>query len=173
MSNCFQPGEFIQLVSDALDSLCQHHFIAKALSSYLSKLNDGLSPDEAIVLLDFAKTCSFIIQDVVQGHHWDNSKATAHPFVIYYTSEDQLKCLKMCIEYDCLKHNTVTVHAFISAMVSNLNTTLPSIKKMKCFSDGMAGQYKNFKNMTNLCYKNDYGIDAESNFFATSHGKSP
>jgi hypothetical protein len=166
--------EFIQLASDALDGLRQHHFIAKAQSSYLTKLKEDLSPDEAIVLLDFAENYSFIIQDAVQGHHWDNSQATLHPFVIYYISEDQLKCLNVCIISDCLKHDTITVHAFISAMVSHLKATLPSMNKIIYFSDGAASQYKNYKNFSNLCYhKSDHGLDAEWNFFATSHGKSP
>ena len=57
--------EFIQLAIDALD--CLHHFIVNEQSSYLRKLKEGLSPDEAIVLLDFAENYSFIIQDAVQG----------------------------------------------------------------------------------------------------------
>ena len=38
----------------------------------------------------------------------------------------------------------------------------------------MAGQYKNCKNFLNLCHhESDFGLDAEWNFFATSHGKGP
>jgi hypothetical protein len=47
-------------------------------------------------------------------------------------------------------------------------------KKILYFSDGCAGQYKNCKNFINLCHhKEDFGIEAEWNFFATSHGKGP
>ena len=50
----------------------------------------------------------------------------------------------------------------------------PSITKFKYFSDGCAAQYKNYKNLLNLCnHKADFGIDANWTFFATSHGKSP
>ena len=46
--------------------------------------------------------------------------------------------------------------------------------KIVYFSDGAASQYKNFKNLKNLCcHKSDFGIDAEWHFFATSHGKGP
>ena len=47
---------------------------------------------------------------------------------------------------------------------------------IKCyyFSDGAGSQYKNYKNSANLWYhKADFGVDAEWNFFATSHGNSP
>ena len=76
--------EFIQVACDAFDNLRQHHFVAKAQASYLSKLKDDISHDEAVVLLDFAENYSFLIQDAVQGHHWDNAQATLHPFVVYY-----------------------------------------------------------------------------------------
>jgi len=41
------------------------------------------------------------------------------------------------------------------------------------FSDGCAGQYKNLKNFSNLCHhEEDFQLQAEWHFFATSHGKS-
>ena len=61
-------------------------------------------------------------------------------------------------------------HVFIQ----HLQTILPQITRLEYFSDGCAGQYKNKKNLYNLCqHKNDFGIEATWNFFATSHGKSP
>ena len=51
---------------------------------------------------------------------------------------------------------------------------LPKVKHMEYYSDGCAGQYKNFKNLMNLRYhESDFGIDAIWSFFATSHRKSP
>ena len=42
------------------------------------------------------------------------------------------------------------------------------------FSDGSAAQYKNRKNFVNLCFhKEDFGVQAEWHFYATSHGKGP
>lgn len=41
------------------------------------------------------------------------------------------------------------------------------------FSDGASSQYKNKKNFTNICHhKPDFGLDADWNFFASSHGKN-
>ena len=46
--------------------------------------------------------------------------------------------------------------------------------KIFCFSDGCAEQYKNCKNYINLCHhQQDFSMDVEWIFFATSHGKSP
>ena len=54
-----------------------------------------------------------------------------------------------------------------------LKDKFPSIRKVHYFTDGCAGQYKNKNNFINLCHhKEDFAVDAEWNFFATSHGKS-
>ena len=59
-------------------------------------------------------------------------------------------------------------------MINYLHELLPQVKKLFYFSDGCGGQYKNYKNFMNLClHKQDFGLDAEWIFFATSHGKSP
>ena len=65
--------DFIQTACSSFDSLRQHHFIAKAQSSYLSQLKEDLMEDQAIVMLDFAENYSFVIQDEVQGFHWNNA----------------------------------------------------------------------------------------------------
>ena len=47
------------------------------------------------------------------------------------------------------------------------------VTKVFYFSDGSGAQYKNFKNFANLTFhKQDFGIEAEWHFFATSHGKN-
>jgi len=134
-----------------------------------------LSPGSVIVLLDFAENYSFLIQDAVQGHHWDNSQATLHPFAVYHRdNEGCLKCLSFCVISDCLKHDTTAVHAFISMLLSHIKQVLPGISKIIYFSDGAASQYKNYKNLTDLYdHRADFQLDAEWHFFATSHGKSP
>ena len=166
--------EFIQITTDALDGLRQHHYISKAQSKFLAQLKDSIAPDEAIILLDFAENYSFIVQDAVQGQHWDNTQATLHPFVVYYRSGSDLQSSCICVISDCLKHDTLAVHAFIATVLPCIKQLIPSVNKLFYFSDGAASQYKNFKNFLNLCHhENDHGLKAEWHFFATSHGKSP
>ena len=102
--------DFIQTACSSFDSLRQHHFIAKAQSSYLSQLKEDLTEDQAIVMLDFAENYSFVIQDEVQGFHWNNAQATLHPFVIYYKLDGGLQCSSMCVISDCLKHDTMQLY---------------------------------------------------------------
>lgn len=59
-------------------------------------------------------------------------------------------------------------------MLTFLKSQMPALQKLVYFSDKAAAQYKNCKNLKNLClHQADCGIDAEWNFIATSHGKSP
>ena len=59
-------------------------------------------------------------------------------------------------------------------MINYLHELLPQVKKLFYFFDGCGGQNKNYKNFMNLClHKQDFSVDAEWIFFATSHTKSP
>lgn len=173
--NVEQPlQEFLDSVCDAFDSLRHHHFVMKSQAAYLRKLKEELTQNVAIILLDFAENYSFIIQDAIQGHYWDNSQATLHPFAIYYKNGDELKCDSFAVISDCLKHDTTAVHCFIAAVLPRLKQEIPDLEKVIYFSDGAVSQYKNYKNFTNLCHHHEeFSLKAEWHFFATSHGKSP
>jgi len=175
-------SDFINTLCSRADKVTDHHFTAKAQSTYLRQLKESLVPGTAIVLLDFAENYSFVCQDAVQGFHWETSQATLHPFVIYYRKPKPdsqpdctgISCESMCIISDDREHVTGTVHAFIEIMMQFLKEMIPDLNKVIYFSDGAAAQYKNCKNFKNLClHQSDFGVEAEWNFFATSHGKSP
>lgn len=165
--------EYCDALVEKLNKLSVHHFIAKHQSAYLKNLKQNLAQDEAVILLDFAENYSFIVQNAIQGYHWDNSQCTLHPFAIYYMKDGELVCASVCVVSDCLNHNTGTVHAFMSVIVPYAKTLITDLRKIHYFSDGAASQYKNHKNFTNLMYhKKDFNVEAEWHFFATSHGKS-
>lgn len=126
---------------------------------------------------DFAENYSFILQDEIQGYHWNNGQATIHPFVIYFKkSGTQLaEHITFVIISDCLQHDTTSVHLFQRYLKKILCTTFAILPHhIYYFSDGAAAHYKNRKNFVNLCYhKQDFGISDEWHFFATAHGKGP
>jgi len=50
---------------------------------------------------------------------------------------------------------------------------VPNLKKIHYFSDGSAAQYKNKFNFVNVSFHDeDFGVQCDWNFFATSHGKN-
>jgi hypothetical protein len=70
-------------------------------------------------------------------------------------------------------HNTVAVHLFCKRPIEFLCGFVGELPiKTFYYSDGAASQYKNCKNFVNLCHhEEDFGVAAEWNFSATSHGK--
>ena len=169
-------SEFIDAVCESVDLTTRHHFTCKAQSLYLRQLKESLELTSAIILLDFAENYSFVCQDATQGFHWDTEQATLHPFAIYCrkTPDEELTCMSVCIISDEREHVASTVSCFVRRVIQHVKEQLPLIEYIHYFSDGASAQYKNCKNLVNLCHhKNDYKLHAEWNFFATSHGKSP
>ncbi|XP_071951916.1 uncharacterized protein [Antedon mediterranea] len=167
--------EFIENLADKIVKLTRHSFTSKSQSGYMRNLKGTLQPMEEIILQgDFAENYAYVVQDEIQSFHWENSQATLHPFVAYYCLQDgTLEHINICIISDCREHTTVTVYAFLKVVIPYLKTKLPTMKKVHYFTDGCGGQYKNKYNFINLCHhQEDFGLDAEWNFFATSHGKS-
>ena len=162
--------EFIAKIVDVYE-ICPHHFIAKAQANPLKMAKENLSENELIILLDFARNYSFIVQDAVQGFHWENSQATLHPFVAYSRSSNgDLKHTSICVIPDCLKHNQTAVHCFLTKVITPMKQKVNNIKTIHYYSDGAPSQYKNYKGLVNLCHHRlDHGIDAAWSFFANSH----
>lgn len=131
--------------------------------------------NECIVICDFSENYAFIIQNSVQGIHWNNDQATVHPFSIYYRdNQDELKVKSFVSISECLHHNTVAVHLFQKQLVKFIKTNLKGVNKIIYFSDGASAQYKNKKNFINISHHlQDFELAAEWHFFPTSHGKGP
>ena len=73
---------FIQLLCEKINSVTTHSFIAKLQAKYLARLKDDLNDDEVIVLGYFAENYSFVVQDEIQGFHWNVSQCSFHPVVL-------------------------------------------------------------------------------------------
>ncbi|KAG1665912.1 ARL14 effector protein [Nymphon striatum] len=167
-------AEYVCCLTKAIDNLTSHSFIAKCQSQYLSQEKDNLGSDSCIALFDFAENYQYTVQDEVQSFHWNKSQCTIHPVVIYFKEEGKLNHQSLCCISDDLEHDTGFVHALQSQVVSYLAKEHLSIKHIHYFSDGCAAQYKNYKNILNLCYHHeDFNVRASWSFFASSHGKSP
>ncbi|CAM1303135.1 Uncharacterised protein r2_g1312 [Pycnogonum litorale] len=169
--------DFIDNFSSQLLKLTRHSFTAKSQSAYMKDLKSSMKPLEEIILQgDFAENYSYVVQDEIQSFHWENKQATLHPFVAYCKLNDEdgtLEHRNICVVSDVKEHSTSTVYAFQQVVIEYIKKEFPEVKKVHYFTDGCAGQYKNKHNFISLCNRQkDFGLDAEWNFFATSHGKS-
>ena len=125
--------------------------------------------------LETSQRTTSIIQDEIQSFHWSKEYCTLHPLVIYYKDADgNLQNYSLSFISDDNAHDTSFVHKIQALLVEFLKQRLPNVTKIYYVSDGCGGHYKNFKNFLNLCsHKEEFSIEAEWIFFATSHGKSP
>lgn len=159
---------------DKLLKLLFHDFVATEQAQYFKNCKENLQDGEFLVTLDFSENFAFVVQEAVQGFHWNNNQATIHPIVFYYRNQDTSKVDH--ISYvgisDCLEHDTIAVYMFQRKLIEYLKKNFTTTKSIKYFSDGAPQQYKNKKNFKNLInHRKDFSISAEWNFFATAHGK--
>ena len=64
------------------------------------------------------------------------------------------------------------VYTFLKKLISYIKIAKPHVKKIHYFTDGCAAQYKNRYNFINICkHMDNFGLECEWHFFATSHGK--
>ena len=145
-------------------------------STYLKNLKETLSPDTAVLLMDFSENYSFVIQNEAQGYHWTHGNCTVCPAIIYFkhgTSDQPLSVSSHCYLSDDLDHDVSMVYKYQQLLMQYINEHIPTVKNIHYFTDGCAAQYKNCKTFLNLCHhKDDFGLSATWSFFATSHGKS-
>ena len=170
-------ADFFDFLADKIDHLTSHSYISKCQSRYLQHLKENLalSPSTAIVIADFAENYTMVIQDAVQGWHWTNQQCTIHPIIMYYVNEQKNLQLKSFAFFsNDLQHDNGFVYQLQKILCEFIQMYFPFINTIQYFSDGCSAQYKNYKNFLNLTYHNqDFGLTAQWNFFATSHGKSP
>ena len=116
--------------------------------------------------MDFAENYLFVVQDEVQSFHWNQSQCFIHPVALYYkNNENDLIQKSLCFISDYLCHNTVFYKIFQEITTVVHHELNEEIKKIEYFSDGCAAQYKNYKNLLNLCcHKTDFGMDCSWSF---------
>ena len=167
--------EYKEILINSINKLTRHSYLAKAQARYVKSKKESLDAKEVMALGDFAENYQYLIQDEIQSFHWSKEYCTLHPLVIYYKDGDgSLQQYSLCFISDDNTHDTSFVHKIQRLLVEFLKQRLPSVTKIYYVSDGCGGQYKNYKNFLNLCcHKEDFSIEAEWIFFATSHGKSP
>ena len=114
-----------------------------------------------------------MIQDEIQSYHWTKEHCTVHPVVLHIRKDEKVEVMSLCFLSDGLSHDTSFVWALQNITGSYVKSQFSEVTTLEYFSDGCAGQYKNFKNFLNLTYHSeDFGLRGIWNFFASSHGKS-
>ena len=93
---------------------------------------------------------------------------------MYFKQNHRLIENSFCFLSNDVEHDTSFVWKLQQKLTEYIRNNFTNIKFIEYFSDGCAGQNKNFKNFLNLThYQLDFNLAASWSFFETSHGKSP
>ena len=127
--------EFINLLIEKLNNITTHSFIAKSKASHLKQFKNTIGADEVIVLEDFAERYSFLVQDEIQGYHWNKSQCSLRPVAVYISSSDNLVEFSLCILSEDLNHDVTFVYIVIKETVVFIKKELnPTVKTIHYFS---------------------------------------
>ena len=100
--------EYIATLLKSLEKLIPHSLWQ---STFLKETKAKLGAHEAIVLLDFSKNFSCVIQDEGHGYHWTKASCTFHAAVIYTKiSCDSLSVNNVCNLSDDMHHDVTFVY---------------------------------------------------------------
>ena len=57
--------------------------------------------------MDFAENYHYVVQDEVQGSHWNKEQCTLHPVVLYLKEDNnEVQCTSVCFLSNDLEHDT-------------------------------------------------------------------
>ena len=163
-----EVDDFIQLTVNSIDKIITHSYVAKCQGSYVNGRKDTV-----LALADFAENYTLIVHNEVESYFWNKRYCTLHPVVIYFKKENELLHQSICFLSDDLEHDTNFAYEIQCEICRFIKEEMPLVVQVDYFSDGCANQYKNYKNMFNLCHhEEDFKLRVIWNFFATIHGES-
>ena len=80
-----------------------------------------------------------------------------HPVVLYYKDDNkEVQCTSLCFLSSDVEHDTSFVFELQRQTCEYVKKALPNVTLLEYFSDGRAGQYKNFKTLLN--HSSDFGF---------------
>ena len=110
--------EYKEHLSDSINNLTQHSYLAKAQARYVKSKKESLGANEVMVLGNFAENYQYLIQDEIQSFRWSKEYCTLYPLVIYYKGADgNLQHYSLCFISDDNLHGTSFAHKIQSLLV--------------------------------------------------------
>ena len=82
--------KFTKLLVDSIDILTTHSFVAKNQTEYIKTRKIEMKESECGVIMDFPENYHYVVQDEIQGYHWNKRQCTLHPIIIYFKKGNKL-----------------------------------------------------------------------------------
>ena len=158
--------EYKDTLISAINAITKHSLLAKCQANFLGAKKESMKANE-VITSSWCKMKSKVTIGVKNTVHY------THLLYILLTMMEIFYTI-LCFISDDKNHNTNFVYKIQTILVDYLKENLPIVDMIFYFSDSCAEQDKNHKNFINLCHhQQDFNMNPEWIFFATSHGKSP
>lgn len=154
--------------SEKLFDFKVHLEIKKAQSSFFHQCINSPSEEVAVVQIDFAENFKCISQNEIQSAYFNQHTVSIVTVVLWVDRRTYSKVFVM----DDRSHSKYCVYACLDLIMKDVKQKFPTVKIVKMFSDGCAGQFKNRWNLSNVVFAQElFGLDMTWDFFAPGHGK--
>ena len=94
-----------------------------------------------LLTLNELSNASGLMQDEIQGYHWNNQLCSLQPTVLYYSKENEsdLVSTSICFISDNLKHDVNFVYKVMKDTIKYIHDNITeALSKVHYFSDGCA-----------------------------------
>ncbi len=135
--------------------------MAKCQAKHIANYKENLPENFLAEIRYFAENYTCVVQDKIQLLHCSKSSCNLHPILVYFKQDGKLILQSCCFFSDDLEYDTNLVYELQCELMKIIKAKLLHIERVEYFLYGCAPQYKNHKNMLNLCpHKKDFAIDA-------------
>ena len=126
-----------------LFQLTEHHFLGKNQRNF-KKHKDKLNREVCILVLDFDGNYTFVIRNCATLSLEKFASGYSFLCFVLCDTDKETVCHKTFAGIsNHMTHDTVAVYTFLLVLINKIiKPRYPFIKKITCFSDGSAAEYK-------------------------------
>lgn len=160
--------EAVLLLKSKVEHFLFHVYIKREQSKYFEKLKTETTDEKIVLQVDFAENFNMKEQDEIQSAHWNSKSLSIFTAFIWSKNEN----FSFALPSLDVTRDKFVVNSALDIILNHVESVLPNVKEINCFSDGAASQFKqryHFRNLTRIA--SERKIDLNWHFFATSHGK--
>ncbi|CAM4936549.1 unnamed protein product [Rotaria socialis] len=143
--------EAILMFKSKIEFFLFHVYIKREQSKYFEKLKTEVIDEKILLQVDFAENFNMKEQDEIQSAHWNTKPLSIFTAFVWSKS----KSFSFALPSLDLTHDKFVANAALKIILNHIETVLPNVLEVNCFSDGAASQFKQrflFRNlMQSVC----------------------
>lgn len=141
------PKNIINMVEKSFTSYFKHCLNFVVQYNNIKSLKATLTPQEALVHVDFSENYSVKFNEEIQSYHFGGSRTqiTLHTSVVYLIDPEVgvMKSYSICSISECNRHDAGAVWAHITPVLGYIKEISSLIDTVHFVSDSPSSQYRN------------------------------